>query len=159
MPLTLSLGAIVGDGLLPTLARWRAQGSIPPLPRKPLRVEPLGSALLSAAVVAITLFALKEFNGALPLPDQLNLTYVSVGERAAMQWAAVETPPSSRFLIITEFTQWSGDTISEWFPVIANRVSVVTPQGSEWLPNGAFLTRVAEHGAAQACGSADGACL
>jgi len=37
-----------------------------------------------------------------------------------------------------EWTVWAVDKTSEWFPVIAQRHSVGTVQGSEWLPDRAF---------------------
>ncbi|MBW3630096.1 MAG: hypothetical protein KY464_12455 [Gemmatimonadetes bacterium] len=72
-----------------------------------------------------------------------------------MRWIAQTTSASSRFLVITgngwePFTAWAwgiktgwqDDRVSEWFPVLAERVSVATPQAYEWLPDNAFGTQV-----------------
>jgi hypothetical protein len=53
--------------------------------------------------------------------------------RAAMEWAAANTPPGSRFLVVSGEPFWSLDITSEWFPALAGRPSLATAQGSEWL--------------------------
>jgi hypothetical protein len=64
-----------------------------------------------------------------------------VEEREAMEWVSHNTPQHSRFLVVTS-ERWPVDRSSEWFPVLAQRVSVATVQGAEWLPNGEFARRV-----------------
>ena len=76
-----------------------------------------------------------------------------------MRWVGQETSESSRFLVLSGLPQWSADSISEWFPALSGRVSVVTPQGSEWLPNREFSRLLETHATAQACATEDAACL
>jgi len=87
-----------------------------------------------------------------------DLVSLSQDERAAMAWVARETPPTSRFLIISG-ASWQSDRSSEWFPVLAQRVSVATPQGYEWTSNVAFAQHVALHAEVQQCAGKDAACL
>jgi hypothetical protein len=75
-----------------------------------------------------------------PAAETRNLASLSKEERAAMYWVAESTTPSSRFLVLPE-NEWNGwwvNKTSEWFPVLAERPSVATVQGYEWLPDKAF---------------------
>ncbi len=78
------------------------------------------------------------------------LTALSHDERAAMAWAAASTAPAARFVVLSG-DPWSIDRSSEWFPVLAQRVSIATPQGTEWLPERQFATRLAQHTELQKC--------
>ncbi|MGI8548865.1 MAG: hypothetical protein ACR2M1_16330 [Gemmatimonadaceae bacterium] len=85
------------------------------------------------------------------------LTALTPSDRTAMQWVAHNTPPTSRFLVVSGRV-WQLDKISEWFPALANRTSVSTVQGSEWLPG--FNEGAEAADAFQArCHAADGRCL
>lgn len=90
------------------------------------------------------------------LPDVLRT--IPVTDRGAMAWAKDNTPPDARFLVVTE-RGWAENSIGEWFPALAERPSVSTVQGWEWLPNGAFWTQMVHFFAAQSCGSQDASCL
>ena len=86
------------------------------------------------------------------------LTALRPEERTLMREIAGRTAPTSRFVVVTG-QPWFADKVSEWFPVLANRVSVNTVQGSEWLPGG-FFKRVDENIAIQGtCGNAPVGCL
>lgn len=100
------------------------------------------------------------------------LAALTAADRSAMQWVSTATPRSSRFLVVTGHgwepgtvwawgsrTGWQDDRVSEWFPVVAGRVSVATPQAYEWLPNGAFGRQVAAYESAQRCANREAACL
>ena len=67
------------------------------------------------------------------LPDS-PLISLNQENRLAMQWAQKNTEPDSRFLIIDFPSSWSTDLVSEWFPALALRKSLLTAQGEEWLP-------------------------
>jgi hypothetical protein len=75
-----------------------------------------------------------------------------------MQVAMDELPPGTRFLLISG-SSWEADAASEWFPVRTGRVSVATPQGTEWLGAGVFRQTAADHAAAQACAGETTACI
>lgn len=75
-------------------------------------------------------------------------------ERQAMQWVAQHTERPSTFLILP--TTWFGeDRTSEWFPALAQRVSVMTVQGSEWLPHREFFKRRDNFNKLMACRNKD----
>ena len=86
------------------------------------------------------------------------LTALRPEERGLMRRIAAQTPPGSRFVVVSG-QPWFADRVGEWFPVLANRVSVNTVQGSEWLPGG-FFKRVDENIVVQGgCAGTDAACL
>jgi len=66
-------------------------------------------------------------------------TSVSQANRDAFEWTKLNTPPDSRFLVLTGETDIFCDGISEWFPALTGRASLTTIQGLEWLP-GKFAT-------------------
>jgi hypothetical protein len=83
---------------------------------------------------------------------------LSAGERAAMDWIAVNTPVQSTFLVISS-DAWGTDWSSEWFPALAQRVSLATVQDKEWLPGGEFSRSVQRNQALQACATQGVDCL
>lgn len=73
----------------------------------------------------------------------IHLGALAPEERAAMAWISEHAPESGRFLVISG-DGWAIDRSAEWFPVLANRTSVGTVQGTEWLPGGAFAARITD---------------
>lgn len=110
--------------------------------------------LLGYAVLALLLILVRPARSG----QGSDLVSLSQDERATMAWVARETPPTSRFLIVSG-ASWQSDRSSEWFPVLAQRVSVATPQGYEWISNVAFAQHVALHTGVQQCAGKDAACL
>ncbi|MBI3738953.1 MAG: hypothetical protein HY258_07895 [Chloroflexi bacterium] len=51
----------------------------------------------------------------------------------AMQWAKMNTPDGSRFIVLTGRSDPFSDPSAVWFPVYADRTSQNTIQGREWL--------------------------
>jgi hypothetical protein len=84
---------------------------------------------------------------------------LSKDQRTAMAWMVANTPPGSQVIVVSGIGAWPDDMISEWFPALAERVSVATPQGYEWMPDKAFIGRIFRHGEAQVCAGQDGNCL
>lgn len=80
-------------------------------------------------------------------------------QRAAMQWIGQNTPANSRFLVVSQIEGAGIDYISEWFPALAGRTSLATPQGYEWFPGRVFSRRWLSHGRLQSCAVQDAACL
>lgn len=74
--------------------------------------------------------------------DPHALDSLTPGERQAMDWVASNTAPDARFLVLASTWSWEEDMNGEWFPVLADRQSVLTPQGAEWLPNEMHARRV-----------------
>jgi hypothetical protein len=80
--------------------------------------------------------------------------------RAAMAWAAANTPDDSRFVVVDGEAPWFGlDAHSEWFPVLARRRSIATVQGMEWLPGQVFRRRMQAADELMQCRQQDAACL
>jgi hypothetical protein len=86
------------------------------------------------------------------------LSALSPADRAAMEWTALHTAREARVLVLTE-QPWQIDKVSEWFPVLAERTSVATVQGSEWLPLGAFQTYIQRQHQVSACANGGTDCL
>jgi hypothetical protein len=86
------------------------------------------------------------------------LTGITRDERDAMHWVAANTPPDSRFAVVSA-DGWSVDRTSEWFPVLAGRKSVATVQGTEWLAGGRFTRQQGDFLALQKCANLPSACL
>lgn len=149
VPVAMLVGVAVADALLPLLRGLQIRRAL-------LRGSGWPTALL------LTMLGYATVTASTTHPDLVGegrfLTVLSPSQRAAMRWVSSSTPPGSRFLVITG-SFWAMDKASEWFPVLAERVSVATPQGSEWLPNDAFTTFVNMHARAQQCASADAECL
>lgn len=76
----------------------------------------------------------------------------------AMSWTAAHTSDQSTFVIITGSSDWAGDAVLEWFPALAQRVSLTTPQGFEWQPH-EFARRQNDEAALQTCATQTVACL
>ena len=75
---------------------------------------------------------------------------LSPDRRAAMAWVGSELEPTARVAVITD-SVFTGDPDSEWFPVVAERRSVATVQGYEWLGKAAFEEQVVVHRSLQGC--------
>jgi hypothetical protein len=179
LPIAMLAGVGVVEGLLPFLLRVRMD---------PARVENgMGARLRnrrSPAWVPLVVLGFLVGNASLaalaPLrkhPSALvgagrSLQSLSPEERTAMRWVAEETPADSRFLIITgngweprtgwawgAQSGWADDRVSEWFPVLANRPSVGTVQGTEWFPDNVFALSAQSYDAAQRCANWTANCL
>jgi hypothetical protein len=87
------------------------------------------------------------------------LVGVTRDQRDTMQWVAEQTPPNSRFLVITAHWYPGRDRIAEWFPALTERVSVITIQGYEWAPGGIFEDRFVRYRPAQRCAYRGTDCL
>ncbi len=61
--------------------------------------------------------------------------------RAAMEWVVDNTDANAAFAVVSG-TSWQADAEAEWFPVLAERRSLTTVQGYEWLGADAFLEHV-----------------
>lgn len=159
IPIAMLAGVAVTEAFVPLLRHWRARGS-----GSPLRSFTLAGVTVSrwsmsvlAALVAYATFAV-----AIRSPSVISelpfLASLDRGDRAAMQWVATTTPTQSRILVVSG-AAWANDRVAEWFPVLAQRHSVATVQGSEWLPNGEFTRRYDASEALADCASSTVACV
>ena len=91
---------------------------------------------------------------------QLSNVIVYPPDRAAMNWVKGNTPPDSRFLLLTGTTSVSCDPLLEWFPALAERHSIFTVQGREWIDGkdfGAFV--ISSYDVQRCLSSGDISCL
>jgi hypothetical protein len=155
MPVALLAAISVHDVLLPLIAQRnplslasygaaRATPAVRPAPAW------LAAAAFTLGICYITLSAL--------VNSPTLLTGMKGDERDAMQWVSVNTPPDSRFAVVSG-DGWSYDRTSEWFPALADRQSIATVQGTEWLSGGAFAKQHAAYVALQACANLTSDCL
>jgi hypothetical protein len=144
----VALDRVLHPGLESALA-----GTTPPVPARRARV-------VYGAVVALVLAAAVAFSdlGREGEPRRA-LRSVPPAEREAMAWVAAHTPAASTFVVATTAAVWSLDPVDAWFPALAARASVCTPNGAEWLPRGGFQRREQEYSWLKRCGVVDGACL
>ena len=81
----------------------------------------------------------------------LSLNHISVGEQTAMQWVKENTPSDSRFLVITGEPEAMCESSAEWFPALAERTSLSTLQGREWISGSKFGEFLGHRAALQSC--------
>jgi hypothetical protein len=77
---------------------------------------------------------------------------------AALDWVGARLDSSTEFALVTDRT-WESDYLSEWFPVIAQRVSVATVQGSEWQGLEFFIAQLAKYRQLQHCADDTATCV
>jgi hypothetical protein len=87
----------------------------------------VGSAILPARATART--------------HEAHLEALTFDEYEAMRWVATHTPADATFIVLSARGAWWWDYVAEWFPTLAQRKSLLTVQGTEWLPRGTFARR------------------
>ena len=70
------------------------------------------------------------------------LAALTGSERSAMTWIKHNTPDKSQFIVLSKSLSWDDARVAEWFPVLADRKSLTTAQGLEWIPGNVFLSKV-----------------
>jgi len=89
----------------------------------------------------------------------LSQNHVSKGEQAAMQWVSENTPTGSQFLVLTGEPEAMCESSAEWFPALAERTSLSTLQGSEWLTDKSFGEFIGRRNNLQGCINENLECL
>jgi len=142
----LMAGYTVGQLLVPELARRFGNA-------------PGGRQLLAATAVAFGVFWITATGSVSYNRGEAGVFLESLpaSDQAAMKWVSLRTDEDATFAVVPADI-WPADYPSEWFPALADRESLTTPQGYEWVP-GAFNDRVAIHDELLACASQDAACL
>jgi hypothetical protein len=140
VPIALLTGIAVADVLLPMLS-----------PANPSRAR--GWILPSAVFGVLALYALI---GAMVATPQL-LAALEPDEREAMIWIENNTPRDATVAVVTD-EHWARDRAAEWLPVLAERRSIATVQGTEWA-RGEFSQQNDLNRELQLCAEGDTACL
>ncbi len=78
------------------------------------------------------------WTGTASLIDRPVLRPINQSDRAAMQFIAKNTSPDARFVVMTP-SDWFEADAAEWFPLLADRQSLTTPQGLEWVSASEFV--------------------
>jgi hypothetical protein len=154
IPVALMAGICVSEVLLPLLKTYTTReddGS-----ERVTRPRLQESAVLAGLVVFALASALLRSGGL--GGEASHLRGLSDEELAALAWVKEETPTGSTFLVIPDST-WETAKTAEWFPVLANRTSIATVQGTEWLSNGGFERARTIFNAAYDCGFQTATCL
>ncbi len=142
VPVAFMAAIALHEVLLPGIAALQKAGpqaSPPPY---------LKSTAVRAAVVYLAFFVLEfAFLAGTHFAD----VRVSEANRTAFAWVAANTPPDSRFLVITGDNELFCDPVQEWFPALAHRDSQTTLQGQEWNTSGIFFSKIAGLPKLQAC--------
>ncbi|MEK6191317.1 MAG: hypothetical protein AABM41_03210 [Chloroflexota bacterium] len=99
---------------------------------------------LRAGVALVALFGALVSSLGSVVDDTSRLQRVSDDQAAAMAWVRDEAEQDARF-IVASVVGWGADEISEWFPAVAERQSVATVQGSEWLGRDGFRAQRQRH--------------
>lgn len=171
IPLAMSFAVLLHGVLLPGLARLgRGSHDRPPSPAPPPGDDrsrrawwAAGGPVRAAIPGALLVAALLVYGGygafVADRPAASPLRALDEEQRVAMAWVRGNTPPASRFLVVTSAFAWELDAAAEWFPVLAERVSVGTVQGREWLPGHAFREAARRFKDLQGCAGADAAAL
>jgi hypothetical protein len=81
----------------------------------------------------------------------LSQNHVSNGEQTAMQWVKEHTPTASQFLVLTGEPEAMCESSAEWFPALAERTSLTTLQGREWLLGNEFGNFIGHRADIQSC--------
>lgn len=99
--------------------------AVPEWPTPLLRARPVRAVMGAALVLGMV--------SALLAPHVLgSMAALSADQRSAMDWSRTALPAGSHVVVVSG-REWYEDATSEWFPFLADRVSVATVQGYEWL--------------------------
>ena len=111
--------------------------------------------LVGTAVVALFLALIGSFGSTTDKSSKLHPLPVSQIE--AMEWIRDHAAPDA-VVIVPSDEVWGFDDIGEWLPAIAERHSIGTVQGSEWLGREGFRSQLERHRDVRACAGATAAC-
>lgn len=144
IPTALLAGLAVSASVVPVLRQaWDGGG---------FRAR-VGVGVAAIAVFALTLSGAVERN----IGQAEFLRSVPGEDQAAMAWIDENIAEDAHFAVVP-VRPWYADHVSEWFPVLAQRTSVATAQGYEWL-EGEFNEQLEIHGSLLRCANAGYSCL
>jgi len=84
---------------------------------------------------------------------------LSAESREAAALVRQNSPPGARILVVSGEPNWGTDSLNEWLPYLAQRHSVATVQGYEWLGKDRYEKQRDFHRDVQDCASRGVACL
>jgi len=154
VPLALSVVPVLGELLQRMIPKQGAAATIDsdPLPRLVRTHRAASIVLILLLFITLRTASRAAVDADGPL-DGLRANHV-----VAMEWVRDNTEGEAKFAVVTG-RDWAADYVSEWFPVLADRRSVATVQGSEWRGIDAFVERLAIYRQLQDCADQTAACL
>ncbi len=110
---------------------------------------------ISCFIIILSLFSASSSFGHKNTP----INAISNTQENTMNWIKLNTPKGSKFIVITPMPSWIwfADRLPEWFPALAKRQSIATPQGKEWLTDFRGALRLNEE--MKKCNNSDVNCL
>lgn len=154
LPVALMAGICVSEVLLPLLRNHSIGQAGEPAPGAPPRLA--AGAILGGLLIFALASAMLRSPGL--GGEAAELRGLSRAEVAAMTWVRETTPSGASFLVIPD-SPWETARTAEWFPALANRYSVATVQGTEWVSGGGFERARRVYDYAYACGYRTTDCL
>jgi hypothetical protein len=141
MPLAMLAAIACTDLLLPGLASMGADpAKATPNPLRSKIVLFFSVCILAYALLGSYVFALK-----------MGADHLGSADEKAMDWISHNTPPESRFIILTGAQDPMHDPVQEWFPALTGRASATTLQGREWTWGKNFIPAIAAYTELQNC--------
>jgi hypothetical protein len=143
VPLCMLAGVAIDEIILPGLVgvfkRREASGAVDQVDSDEFSHRGSLFPNLISAILIVYMIARTAIIGNLYLYGSTStMDILQDNDRAAMQWTAENTPAESAFIVLTPHSIWEANERAEWFPVLAQRNSVGTVQGTEWLPANRF---------------------
>lgn len=154
VPLALSVVPILGELVQRMIP---AHGGTATLESEPLP-RLVRTHRAATIVIVLLLFAALRTASRTAVEEIGPLHGLEVDHVTAMQWVQSEVGEEAAFAVVTGHT-WESDYLSEWFPVLADRTSLATVQGSEWTGIDSFLDRLAMYRQLQECAYGTATCL
>ncbi|MEO7869518.1 MAG: hypothetical protein ABIS42_02800, partial [Candidatus Limnocylindria bacterium] len=154
VPLGLSVVPVLGELLQRMIPK---QGGLATLNSDPLPGM-LRTHRAASIVLVLVLFVTLRTASRAAVDPAGPLHGLSLDHVAAMGWVQSNSPENATFAVVAG-RDWGSDYVSEWFPVLANRTSVATVQGSEWRGIDAFVQRLTIHRQLQDCAVQTVTCL
>ncbi|MBN1146693.1 MAG: hypothetical protein JXA78_05520 [Anaerolineales bacterium] len=164
IPLCLLAGIAIDEIILPGLANLSRPGSASSVTQAADSDEiryrgTLFPNLISAILVVYMLARTAIIGNLYLLGSTSTLDILQDNDQVAMQWVAENTATESAFIVLTPFSIWESNERAEWFPVLAQRRSITTVQGTEWLPANRFNEQQRIYQEVLSCAVEEIACL
>jgi hypothetical protein len=160
MPLAMAAGSCLDDIILPALTldgasqpATRQTASVPAAAWLGQILQGRGQALFLGFLVVYGCLAAYAVGANIQREFTLN-----THDQKAFEWVRVHTPLDARFALVTQALPLR-DASSDWFPALANRRSIATVFGMEWVRSADFAARIELNSTLQACAHKDTECL
>jgi hypothetical protein len=146
--IVIPLAMLAGIGLVEVV--WPALNR---LPREPSRLATV--ALRGFLAYIFTYLLVAAYLTAAFISNSLSL---QAADQAALAWVRADTPADSQFVLLTGGSAFS-DPLADWFPALAQRKSLDTVFGQEWVPAVSIRREIEQYNQVQECLQEEVDCL